>query len=199
MTPKKLYYPKKEPDTHDDRLPSWFPKVSVASALFFLALIMVIAIFIKNPTPFQMFVFRVVLSLAAAGFGATIPGFLKIELPLWGKGLISATGAIALFVLVYQVNPPELIQPPEPPPPIIQQPLSGVIFDERGNPLSGVKVMIEGFDIEKITNDRGSFSFEIEAEKEKSVKLIVQKQGFETIHQYVSLGNTSFSISMKKQ
>jgi len=90
----------------------WVLKVSVGSALAFLIALMSLAVFIPEPKPFQIFVFRVVLSLAAAGFGATMPGFLKVELPLWKKGLISATGAIALFVVVYKVNPPELIHQP---------------------------------------------------------------------------------------
>ncbi|MEZ4528741.1 MAG: carboxypeptidase-like regulatory domain-containing protein [Desulfobacterales bacterium] len=81
----------------------------------------------------------------------------------------------------------------------MKQPLSGVIVDENGNPMPDVKVMIQGFDVEKITNAKGSFSFEIEAEKEQSVKVIAQKQEFETTHQYVSLGNTSVSLPMKKQ
>jgi len=171
------------------------------TALAFLICLLVIAVFIPEPKPFQIFVFRVVLALAAAGFGATIPGFLKVELPLWKKGLISATRAIALFVVVYKVNPQELIHQPAPPGVVqkMKQPLSGVIVDENGNPLPDVKVMIQGFDVEKMTNAKGSFSFEIEAEKEQSVKLIVQKQGFETTHQYVSLGNTSVSLPMKKK
>jgi len=184
-----------------DKTPAWVLKVSVGSALAFLICLMILAVFIPDPKPFQIFVFRVVLALAAAGFGATIPGFLKVELPLWKKGLISAICAIALFVVVYKVNPPELIHQPAPQiaEQKIKQPLSGVIVDEKGNPLPDVKVMIQGFDVEKMTNDKGSFSFEIEAEKEKSVKLTAQKQGFETLHRYVSLGNTSFSIPMKKQ
>lgn len=48
------------------------------------------------------------MALAAAAFGATIPGFLKINFPLWGKGALAAGGALALFVIVYRINPPAL-------------------------------------------------------------------------------------------
>ena len=85
------------------KLPNWVMIVSVSSGLAFLIGLVIIALFIPHPTSFQIFVFRVVLSLAASAFGATIPGFLQIKLPLWRMGLISAGGALGLFVLIYQL------------------------------------------------------------------------------------------------
>ncbi|MGA2227646.1 MAG: hypothetical protein ABSH41_24695 [Syntrophobacteraceae bacterium] len=97
------------PATTAGKLPSWAPIVSIASGLIFILLLLGIALFIPQPTPSQFFVIRVVLSLAAAAFGASIPGFIQIRMPLWGKGLVSAGGALGLFVLVYQVNPPDIL------------------------------------------------------------------------------------------
>ena len=57
------------------------------------------------PTDFQFFVFRAVLALAAGTLGAIIPGFLNVQF----KGRLRAGGAVALFVLVYMINPPTLI------------------------------------------------------------------------------------------
>jgi len=179
------------PNSSDDRLPC-FQEVFISSVLGFIVALLVV-IFIWDFTPPQTIIFMVGLPIVVSGMKVIFFGSLRDKLRLWQKILIIASGVIVLIILIYlpKLNPIEQKK--------IEQPLSGVILDEQGNPLSGVKVMIEGFDMEKITNDIGSFSFEIEAEKEKSVKLIVQKQGFKTIHQYVSLGNTSFSISMKKQ
>lgn len=73
--------------------------------VMFLVAILVLAIFFPNPTPFQYTVFRVVLSLAAAGFATMIPGFLEVRLGNW----LRATGAIAIFVIVYLVNPVALL------------------------------------------------------------------------------------------
>jgi len=89
--------------------PNWFAPVSVISGLIFLMAILAAAIFIPEPSSFQIFVFRVVIALAAASFGATIPGFLNIDIPVWGKGVIAAGGALALFVIVFNINPPSLI------------------------------------------------------------------------------------------
>lgn len=45
--------------------------------------------------------FRVLLSLAGAAFGAGISGFgsIKIKLPLWGKGLVYASGVYTREIL----------------------------------------------------------------------------------------------------
>lgn len=71
----------------------------------FLAVILIIAIVIPNPSEFQIFVFRIVLAIAAAGIGAVVPGFISVNIPKY----IRAGGAIALFVLIYLYNPPALI------------------------------------------------------------------------------------------
>ncbi len=45
--------------------------------------------------------FKTLLSLAAAGVAATLPGFLNLE---W-NGMVKAGGALAAFVLVFFINP----------------------------------------------------------------------------------------------
>ena len=112
--PEKSLSKKKGEDASSPKvMPSWVLIVSVASALVFIAVLLMLAVLIPHPSPFQMFVFRIVLALAAAAFGATIPGFFKIQLPLPSKGLLHAGGALGLFVLIFLVNPPELISSPE--------------------------------------------------------------------------------------
>lgn len=78
----------------------------------FVAVLLAIGVFIPNPTRQQMFIFRVVLALAGAGVGAMIPGFLQVQ----GQVLsfaIGASGALAVFLIIYRINPPELIVPDE--------------------------------------------------------------------------------------
>lgn len=70
----------------------------------FLVALLVLAIFFPNPSPFQYFVFRSVLSLAASGFATMLPGFLEVKFAKW----LRATGAVAIFVIVYFLNPAEL-------------------------------------------------------------------------------------------
>ncbi|MDM8554338.1 carboxypeptidase regulatory-like domain-containing protein [Desulfococcaceae bacterium HSG7] len=181
-----------------EKPPAWVLIVSVASGLAFLVILLALAVFIPQPTPFQIFVFRVVLSLAAAAFGATISGFLTIRLPFGKRGLIAATGALALCVMVYQINPPALMSEKVQPSPELKQALGGVIFDHNGTPLPGVLVKIEGTEKVATTDATGGFAFEILGTKQASVRLMAVKEGFTTHRQDVTLGNTTLNFIMQR-
>ena len=91
-------------------VPPWIIyTVAVVSGVVGLITVLILISLAPDPTDHQFFVFRVVIALSAGAFGATIPGFLHLRLPLWRQGLISAGGAIALFVIVYMLNPPTLL------------------------------------------------------------------------------------------
>lgn len=70
-----------------------------------VAALLSIAIFIPRPTNEQMFIFRVVLALAAGGIGGIIPGFFTIQGEVL-KLTVQAGGALAVFVFVFLINPP---------------------------------------------------------------------------------------------
>jgi len=72
----------------------------------FVIVLLTLAIFFPNPTAFQYTIFRSVLSLAAAGVAAMIPGFISLSVPKW----LRAGGALAVFVIVYFYNPAALIK-----------------------------------------------------------------------------------------
>jgi hypothetical protein len=78
-----------------------------AFGVIFVIVILILAIYFPTPTQFQFLVFKSVLSLAAAGVAATIPGTLGVEIPRF----VRASGAIAVLVLVYFYNPAELVVP----------------------------------------------------------------------------------------
>jgi hypothetical protein len=86
---------------------NWEKVAAFACGVVFVALMLIIAISIPNPSATQWFVFRVVLALAAAGIGAVIPGLIVVNV----SKVVRAGGAIALFVLVYMLNPPQLVAP----------------------------------------------------------------------------------------
>lgn len=75
----------------------------------FVVTLLVIAVKFPNPTSFQYSVFRITLSLAAAGVAAMIPGFINLDLSSGTQILIRAGGAIAVFVIVFFFNPAPLI------------------------------------------------------------------------------------------
>jgi hypothetical protein len=83
---------------------TWDRPVLVTIAVLFLLMILGIAIFIPTPTEHQQLVFRVLLALGAGGFGALIPGVIGFR-----HGAFRAGGALALFVIVYLVDPSALV------------------------------------------------------------------------------------------
>ncbi|WP_019867646.1 hypothetical protein [Methylovulum miyakonense] len=75
----------------------------------FVITLLVVAVKYPNPTAFQYNVFRIILSLAASGVAAMIPGFINLELSTGTELLIRAGGAIAVFVIIFFFNPAPLI------------------------------------------------------------------------------------------
>jgi len=87
------------------------PPAIIAAFVFGLvciAALLAIAILIPRPTNEQMFIFRVVLAIAAGGVGAVIPGFFDIQGEVL-KFTLQAGGALALFVIIFLINPPSLV------------------------------------------------------------------------------------------
>lgn len=79
-----------------------------AVTIVFLA---AVAVLVQAPTPFQLFVFRLIASLGAGAVGAFLPGSLttSIERP---SLKIRAGGALAVAVLIWLINPPALTSTP---------------------------------------------------------------------------------------
>lgn len=92
-------------------------KIAVfAFGVIFLSAILVLVVLIPTPTTTQFFAFRLTMALCAAGIGALLPGFLRLDVPLPVRGGIRAGGALALFASVWFVNPASLgieVQPPK--------------------------------------------------------------------------------------
>jgi hypothetical protein len=54
---------------------------------------------------------------------------------------------------------------------LIQQPLSGVIWDEGHKPLAGVEVVLPEFNIATTTDRNGAFAFQVKAHKQRTTAL----------------------------
>lgn len=74
-----------------------------------IAVMVVVAICVRDFNNFNLWVFRVVMALGAGIVGgAYIPGLLNVTHKT-KKGLIRASGGCAFFVVVYMVNPPAFV------------------------------------------------------------------------------------------
>jgi len=71
----------------------------------FITALLILSVAFPQPTFWQYQLFRIVLSLAAAGVAAMIPGSIEVSASKWVK----AGGAIAVFVLVLYESPAQLV------------------------------------------------------------------------------------------
>ncbi len=83
--------------------------VTFSFGVVFVIVMLALAILVPNPTEFQYVVFRVVLSLAAAGVGGILSGFLTVTFGEAAKPWLQAGGGLAVFAVVYLVNPAKLV------------------------------------------------------------------------------------------
>lgn len=76
-----------------------------------LVFLLIVAVFIENPSPLLILVSRVILAIGCASVAAALPGFIDLELSPHTDIVVRAGGAMAVFVLVYLVNPGSLLIP----------------------------------------------------------------------------------------
>jgi hypothetical protein len=76
-------------------------RILVILGVFFALLILGIILYIPCPTSSQYRIFHLLLSLAAAGIGAIMPGFINVKY----KGAVQAGGALGIFIVVYLIEP----------------------------------------------------------------------------------------------
>lgn len=88
--------------------PKWQLVTGLVVGVLFALIALLSAIFIPSPTPTQFFILRGVFAVSLAAIAAIIPGLLNVE-SRFHKFSIRATGAIAVFVIVWLLNPPALI------------------------------------------------------------------------------------------
>jgi len=74
--------------------------IAFSFGVTFVAALIILAIRFPEPTSFQYNVFRIVLSLAAAGAAAMIPGFINIEVNPTTGLLIRAGVACPVCLLI---------------------------------------------------------------------------------------------------
>jgi hypothetical protein len=88
--------------------------IAVIFGISFVVLLFATAILLifgpPKPIPdFAMFILRAVLALAAAGFGVVLSGMLELKVSPTASFAIQATSGFGLFLIIYLLNPPQLI------------------------------------------------------------------------------------------
>jgi hypothetical protein len=84
----------------------WEKIFMAATGVIFLLILLAIAIWVKDFNNLNIMIFRTVLALVGGAFAAVaIPGLLEIK-----TGFVRATGAAAVFGVIFFFNPPALVQ-----------------------------------------------------------------------------------------
>jgi hypothetical protein len=73
--------------------------------IFFIIVTIVLAFTFSSPTALQTHIILAVLSLGGGAFASEISGMIKVDLSLTQKFVIGATGAAAVFVILYFAVP----------------------------------------------------------------------------------------------
>lgn len=106
------------------KIPRWQLITSVSIGCVALFASVIIALAIPNPTTYQVFILRGLFAIALASMASIIPGFLNIETGAKNSAAyfgIYAGGAIALFVLIWLFNPPEINREQSSAKPVVEQ------------------------------------------------------------------------------
>lgn len=82
--------------------------------------------------------------------------------------------------------------------PPLERPLRGQIFNEDNEPVPGVKVSLDELNRTAETDQLGRFEFRVASEKQMTVKLISQKDGYRTDVRKATLGNTGLGFTLCK-
>lgn len=86
----------------------WKEIVAIIIAIFFILGAIYFTFTISPLSEIQIFVIRAILSIGLAMLGFLIPGLLNVE-SRFNRLRIKATGAIAIFIIVWLYNPPSLL------------------------------------------------------------------------------------------
>jgi hypothetical protein len=81
----------------------------------------------------------------------------------------------------------------------VLQTVSGMIADERQEPLADVEVFVPEFNLTSSTDRHGVFTLQVRAIPQRPVKLVARKGGYVTYRADTTLGNTSFNFTMQRE
>ena len=82
----------------------------------------------------------------------------------------------------------------------VLQTVSGMIADERQEPLADVEVYVPEFpNLNAYTDSHGVFTLQVRAMPQRPVKLVARKGGYITYRADATLGNTSFNFTMQRE
>lgn len=139
---------------------------SIIVGTIFLVALIGLAIFIQCPTSSQSKIFSVVLSLAAASYAASIPGFLNVRF----GAAVTAGGALGVFVIVFFWSPADIKDFTECPPTTF----AGTLYF-GDSPIGEAQIRLIRQNQITETNSSGNFNFQVNTTSDTELRLRVIK------------------------
>ena len=78
----------------------WEKITMIASGILFIIFLAITALFLPNPSRFQVFVFKTILAIAGSAFVVVLPGLLEVE-SRTAIFSIRAGGPFGVFVIIF--------------------------------------------------------------------------------------------------
>ena len=132
---------------------------------------------------------------------ATAPEAKKPLLEKWQAWLALVIAVLTVITLLVELPPKVGDLSPEKTTPgskVLEQPLAGSARDEAGDPLAEVQVALPELGLTTTTDRLGEFSFQVKDRKQREVRLMAQKPGFQTYETYATLGNAQLGFVMRR-
>ena len=118
----------------------------------------------------------------------------------WQTWVVSLAALLSLITvaLVLPTRIQEVFTSPSATTEVLQT-VSGMIADERQEPLADVEVFIPEFNLTASTDRHGVFTLQVRTMPQRPVKLVARKGGYVTYRADATLGNTSFNFTMQRE
>lgn len=81
---------------------------------------------------------------------------------------------------------------------VVEQPVAGTVFDEDGKRLSGVLVKLPEFNKSVVSDQNGRYHFVVKAHRGQQIELLAEKNDYEPMERFVSLGNEHNDFTMQR-
>lgn len=126
----------------------------------------------------------------------------------WQTWVVIIGGILTAILAVLQIQE-RIVRPQSPerpssisledqPAQVIEQPVAGTIFDEGDKRLSGVLVKLPEFNKSVVSDQNGRYQFVITARRGQQVELLAEKNDYEPMERFVSLGNEHNDFTMQR-
>ena len=134
--------------------------VSASVGTIFMLVILILAVIYPCPTTSQYNIFRIIISIAVGAFASIIPGMFDFKY----NGIVSATGALAVFAFVFIYDPAKLVVSDDCNSDLF---LSGVVYINNKE-MRNVDVRVSQLKKSDVTDEYGTFKIEYPKKEDKT-------------------------------